>query len=100
MDGGGKPAYRKATPLPERFDPYLETKPSVEFPFPIHQVVVIQKQAHRLTKNAKDEPEDHISHHRVSEFILQEICDQDKWYLEHNSDKSPQLEYVAGNSYA
>lgn len=32
------------------------------FPFSVHQVMVVKKHTHRLTKNTENEPEDHISH--------------------------------------
>jgi len=53
-----------------------------------------------LTEYAEKAPEDHIANHRITELVLQVTCDHDQGNLKHDSNESPELEYMAGNSNA
>lgn len=73
---------------------------STRIDFPIHQVMVVKQYAHRLTHYAEKTPKQHIPYHRIRVLILQVLCEQDQWDLQHHSHKTPKLEYMEWNSNA
>ena len=56
--------------------------------FSVHQVMVIQKHAHRLTKNAEKQPEDHVSHlplgRRISYMIFRALMRRDNFVIDES----------------
>lgn len=64
----------------------------------VENVVVVEKQAHGLPDNAKEEPKYHISNHRAMVPLFYHVCQVHQRNLHHDTKKSPASKHMTRNT--